>query len=188
MMSSANPQGIGTEDDSDWEILPLGHALSGHLMVDIVGAAIALAGLAGAKFGGLVPHASFELLFGGVICGWIAYSTVGTFVDRMFSKAAKHDDPGSWPKAVLLFVLTIPAGILAGLVVGAGDLRWMVFGALAFFFGYGVELAFLDEPWSDGTTRAEVRDKWEQTKVMTKDVFSEEIDDAKRRRAERDGQ
>lgn len=165
------------ENDETWTPLPFGNALSGHLMVGVIGGGIAFALLAASMWINLTPDVSTGTLFGGVVVGWLIVAVVGTLIERRYSIARHHDDPGSWSKTVWLTVLNIPAGIIAGLIVGVGDVSWVLAGLAAFFVGYGIDLAFIGNPWKDGMTRGEFRGKWQETKKMTSRVLTDDDTD-----------
>jgi hypothetical protein len=166
----------GHENDDTWTPLPFENALSGHLMVGVIGGAMALVLLAGSMWVGLTPGVSVGTLFGGVVVGWLIVSFVGTLIERRYSIARRHDSPGSWSKTAWLAVLNIPAGAVAGLIIGTGDPSWTLAGLGAFFIGYGVDLAFIADPWKDGMTRGEFREKWQDTKRMTSRVLDDDSD------------
>lgn len=172
-------------EESVWEPLPLSNALMGHLIVGAIGAVASLALMGIAQLASLAPPASFQILCGGAVGSWLLISIAGTFIERRFVLARKHDDPGSGLKALLLFLLAIPAGLLAGAIIGAGDGQWVVVATLAVLVGHGLELVFLARPWRDGMTRGEVREAWDKTKTMTAEVFAEEINDAKQHQREK---
>lgn len=162
------------ENDNSWSPLPFGNALSGHLMVGVIGGVIAFAFLMVSMWTGLTPRTSLGTVYGGVIVGWLIVAFAGTIIERRYSIARRHDSPGSWSKTAWLTALNIPAGIVAGLVIGMGSLSWALAGLLAFFIGYGIDIAFISDPWKDGMTREEFRGKWRETKEMTSQVFDED--------------
>lgn len=167
-------------DNREWHPLPLGNAFVGHLSIALLGTAI-LAIFLWAIDNVLplnMPHID---ILSAVIVAYAAYATLGTLVDRYFSLKYRHDDPGNKVKTVLLYLVCAVSGALAGLVGSGGSWEWVGLGALIGVISFGVELTFLTEPWRDGMTRNEFRDKWDRTKDMTHEVFSEEIDDAKDR-------
>lgn len=171
----------GQDVHREWEPLPLSNALMGHLMIDAIGALLSFALLYAAQLTQLTTYASFGVLAGGAICGWLLMSVTGTLLERRFVLVKQHDDPGSWTKTGLLILIAVIAGVFAGFIIGAGDTRWLFVATTASLIGYGIEFGAFVQPWRDGMTRSDVRTAWDQTKTMTSELFSEEIKAAERR-------
>lgn len=165
------------KSDATWTPIPFGNVLSGHLMTGVIGGGLTLVLMWAASAIGLVGQQDFDGILYGAVVVYLVMQVLSAVVMRRFSIRAEHDDPGSVSMAVILYALSVLAGASGGAVVDVSDPNWVLMGSAASLIGNGIYLTFLDEPWKDGMTRGEFREKWDATKKMTKEVFSDETDD-----------
>ncbi|MFW0121597.1 hypothetical protein [Rothia sp. CCM 9419] len=159
-------------DQNHREYVSLSAAYVGHLMTSSL-----LTPLAGLMYG-LLSYFFPVLNFGiqNLVIFIIAVVIVGelivVLIQRPFIIKASHSDPGGWGYALPEFlVLPCLAGLGAFLI--SRELSAGLVCALAFFIVFGVA-GLLSKPWTPGLSRAEIRERYEQTKDMIQAGYIEE--------------
>lgn len=161
-----------TYDQSHPEYVSLSTAYVGHLMTSTL-----LAALAGIMYWLLslfFPALNFGVqnLVIFIIAVVIGGELIVVLLQRPFIVKASHSDPGGWGYALPEFlVLPCLAGVGAFLI--SHQLAAGLVCALVFFIVFGV-VGLLSKPWKPGLSRAEVRERYEQTKDMIQADFVEE--------------
>ncbi|MFW0183010.1 hypothetical protein ACN082_05830 [Rothia sp. CCM 9417] len=153
-----------TYDQNHPEYVSLSAAYLGHLMTSAL-----LAFLAGLIYW-LLSFLFPALDFGGQsLVVFISAVVLGgelivVLLQRPFIIKASHGDPGGWGYALPEFlVLPCLAGVGAFLISHEAVAGLVC--ALVFFIVFGV-VGLLLKPWKPGLSRAEIRERYEQTKDM----------------------
>lgn len=159
---------MATEDG--WEPVPFLNAWIGHLMIGALKLPVVLLCLWGllSVFGR--DDWTSEDLFAIGIISVVVGETVATGVSRVFVRLThKNNPPGILPTLCNLLAICISSVVVGILVLGTA---W--YGFLSCIASGLVEVGLLlwTKPWRGGMEREEVREKWEETKELTEQVFS----------------
>lgn len=158
-----------TEHLPSFDSVLAGHAMTGAVLAVLFGAGLGV-------LAWILPQE--DLLSGDEIVGTACLAMVLSqgacaVVHRIVSWKRQFNQPGS-PWLVATAVLSPPAGGYAGaLLVGAGDSAALVAAGTATLIVVPF-LLFMDRPWKDGASSAEVQQKIEQTRAMTEEIFKRE--------------
>lgn len=160
-------------DADDFSPPPFSFALMGHLATGMVKAAVIALLLWGLGPTGWTASVSAGSAITTAVVVMVAIELATTGVERIFVLRRRHPDPGSITMTVIVAVLPLPIGLLAGLVLGPAPSS-----ALTTMFvttaAYGIALVTLERPWADGDTQADIRRKHEETRAMTREQFRSE--------------
>lgn len=161
-----------TYDQNHREYVSLFTAYTGHLMTS------ALLGCVAGLIYWLLSFFFSVLNFGvqNLVIFIIAVVIVGELIvvllQRPFVVKASHSDPGGWGYALPEFLVLPCLAGLGAFIISHKTIVGLVC-ALVFFIVFGMA-GLLSKPWKPGLSRAEIREKYEQTKDMVQADYVEE--------------
>ena len=161
-----------TYEQNRQEDVSLSAAYIGHLMTSTL-----LAPLAGTMYWLLslfFPALNFGVqnLVIFIIAVVIGGELIVVLLQRPFTAKVSRGDPGGWGYALPEF-LVLPCLAGAGAFLISHEVVVGLVCALVFFIVFGV-VGLLSKPWKPGLSRAEIREKYEQTKDMIRADLVEE--------------
>lgn len=159
-------------DQDHREYVSLSTAYTGHLMTSALLASFA--GLIYWLLSVFFPALNFGiqnlLIF--IIVVVLVGELIVVLLQRPFIIKASHSDPGGWGYALPEFLVLPCLAGLGAFLVSQQMLAGLVC-ALVFFIVFGV-VGLLSKPWRPGLSRAEIRERYEQTKDMVQAGYVEE--------------
>jgi hypothetical protein len=166
-----------------WEPSGLVPAFLGHLVLGAVKAPVVLVLLWFATLLPVVPSRGAGDLVALVMVAVGVGALIEVLVEEPFARRRKLSSPGGWD-----FALVPPMVAL----VGVGALGWLMSGSLVMGAAVGAawagveaaEIAWL-RPWEPGMTQDEFDGKYAELKDMTRETFAPDVEEIRRRAAER---
>lgn len=154
------------------EYVSMSAAYVGHLMTSSLLAS--LAGLIYWLLSFFFPALDFgvESLVVFIIAVVVGGEMIVVLLQRPFIIKASHGDPGGWSYALPEF-LVLPCLAGSGAFLISHEMVVGLVCALVFFIVFGV-VGLLSKPWKPGLSRAEIRERYEQTKDMIQANYAEE--------------
>jgi hypothetical protein len=166
-----------------WEPPGLGAALSGHLVLGVVKAPFVFGLLWAATLLPAVPSTGLGHLTALVAVAVGVGALIEVLVEDPFARRRKLSSPGGWD-----FALVPPSVALLGVVA----LGWLMSGSLVMGAAVGAAWAVVEiaeiawsRPWEPGMTQAEFDGKYVELKDMTRATFAPDVEEIRRRAAER---
>lgn len=167
----------GAEAEVPWEPLPLWAPLSGRLFLGAVKTPVALLLIWFATLPPWMAAQPFSQLLAAIVVSTAATEIVSTLVDRIFVIRNEHDSPGGIPNTILGWVVVVVVAFRCGWLV-LGTTASGVACATAFAITSGADI-WIAKAWLPGDEREATHDKWERTKEMTRETFSDDVQEIK---------
>jgi hypothetical protein len=166
-----------------WEPPGLWAPLSGHLVLGLIKAPVVLVLLWVATFLPIVPDRGAGDLVALVAVAVGVGALIEVLVEDPFARHRKLSSPGGWD-----FALVPPLVALVGVVA----LGWLTGGSLVMGAAVGAAWGLasaggiaIGRPWEPGMTQGEFDGKYAELKDMTRDTFSPDVEEIRRRAGER---
>lgn len=143
-----------------------GHAIASVVIVFVLGVALLLSNWLFLD----TSRLSFGEVASITLLAVVLFETVNVVVFRIVSWVRQHYQPGSW-LLVCTYSLTPLAGAYAAAVVWGHSPPIPVFAAGTALIFVVPFLLYMDQPWKDGITKAEMFEKVEETRALRKKVL-----------------
>lgn len=146
----------------------LGQAVFGHVILSVFTAPLLAVAvwLLGWFLG---PGNQFWTAVGIGLVTAVVSNFVVALCERPVVVRARHSAPGGWDYAIWWFIIPPVVAALVGWWESPG---WVLPSVLAAAIVFWAEACWI-KPWRRGLSQAEVHEKWEQTKEMTREMFGD---------------